>query len=201
MLSSSRFNYLIDLSQKLIAAVIRMRDSYAAFPSLIEEEHAMIKAHTYTDRLMEVCNEKNVLASQITECFEELQHITQQLFNIWGDVDCEGVAAFPGDLSNCLQMLEGIHRAIVERQSELAAGVLNLQVSRLRDELRAFRVTSDAVKPLIERNRLALTGILKSYQDSTRVLMELTEQAQATYSPQGAPSKPVDGTSTIFVRA
>jgi hypothetical protein len=82
MLSSSRFNYLIELSQKLIAAVTRMRDSYAAFPALIEEEHAMIKAHTYTDRLLEVCNEKNILASQITECFEELQHITQQLFNI-----------------------------------------------------------------------------------------------------------------------
>ncbi len=201
MLSSSRFNYLIELSQKLIGAVVRMRDSYAAFPSLIEEEHAMIKAHTYTDRLMEVCSEKNMLASQITECFEELQHITQQLFNIWGDVDCEGVAAFPGDLSNCLQMLEGIHRAVVERQSELAAGVLELQIGRLRDELLAFKAVSSSVKPQIELNKLALTGVVKSYQDSTRVLLELAEQAQATYSPQGTPSKSAEGASTIFVRA
>lgn len=201
MLSSSRFNYLIELSQKLILAVARMRQSYAAFPELIEEEHSMIRAHTYTDRLQEICNEKTRLADEISECFEELTQLTQQLFNIWGDVDCEGVAAFPGDLTNCLRMLEGIHGAIVERQSELASGVLRLQIERLGDELLAFKTLSGEVKPQIERNRLALTGIVKSYQDSTRVLFDLAEQAQATYSPQGTTSKPSEGSSTIFVRA
>lgn len=201
MLSSSRFNYLIELSQKLILAVARMRHSYAAFPELIEEEHAMIRAHTYTERLQEICNQKAKLADEISECFEELTQLTQQLFNIWGDVDCEGVAAFPGDLTNCLRMLEGIHAAIVERQSELASGVLRLQIERLGDELQAFKTLSAEVKPQIERNRLALTGIVKSYQDSTRILFDLAEQAQATYSPQGTTSKPSEGSSTIFVRA
>lgn len=201
MLSSSRFNYLIELSQKLILAVARMRQSYAAFPELIEEEHSMIRAHTYTERLQEICNQKTKLADEISECFEELTQLTQQLFNIWGDVDCEGVAAFPGDLTNCLRMLEGIHAAIVERQSELASGVLRLQIERLGDELQAFKTLSAEVKPQIERNRLALTGIVKSYQDSTRILFDLAEQAQATYSPQGTTSKPSEGSSTIFVRA
>lgn len=201
MLSSSRFNYLIELSQKLILAVARMRQSYAAFPPLIEEEHAMIRAHTYTDRLSEICNEKTRLADGIAECFEELTQLTQQLFNIWGDVDCEGVAAFPGDLTNCVRMLEGIHSAIVERQTDLAAGVLSLQITRLQEEVKSFKDLSAVVKPQIEKNKIALTGIVKSYQDSTRVLFDLAEQAQATYSPQGTTSKASEGSSTIFVRA
>lgn len=201
MLSSSRFNYLIELTQKLIVAVARMRTGYAAFPQLIAEEHAMIRAHTYTERLVEVCNQKMMLASEISESFEELKHLTQQLFTIWGDVDCEGVAAYPGDLSNCVRMLEGIHGAIVERQSDLSSGVLRLQITRLEEELQIFKAVSAQVKPDIEKNRLALSGVVKSYQDSTRFLFELAEQAQATYSPQGTTSKPAEGSSTIFVRA
>lgn len=201
MLSSSRFNYLIELSQKLILAVARMRRNYAAFPALIEEEHAMIHAHTYTDRLAEICHEKNQLAVDITQCFEELTQLTQQLFNIWSDVECEGVAAFPGDLTNCVRMLEGIHNSIVERQSDLASSVLSVQITRLRDEVQSFKDLSATVKPQIEKNRLALSGIVKSYQDSTRVLFDLAEQAQATYSPQGTTSKSSEGSSTIYVRA
>lgn len=201
MLSSSRFNYLIELTQKLIESVVRMRASYGAFPALIEEEHAMIRAHTYTDRLEAVCLEKTMLSAAVTECFEEMQQITHQLFTIWGDVDCEGVASFPGDLTNCVQMLEGIHAAISERQTELAAGVLSLQISRLREELDAFKELASKVKPQLEVNKLALTGIVRSYQDSTRLLFEMAEQAQATYSPQGTPSKSSEASSTIFVRA
>lgn len=201
MLSSSRFNYLIEITQKLIAAVVRMREAYAGFPSLIEEEHAMIRSHDYTPRLEAVCEEKTVLAEGITQSFEDLQQLTQQLFNIWGDVDCEGTASFPGDLSNCIEMLKGIHQAMVERQSDLAANVLDLQISRLQEELMAFKVIASDVKPKIELNRSALTGIVRSYQDSTRVLFELAEAAQATYSPQGTAKKSSDGVSTIFVRA
>lgn len=201
MLSSSRFNYLIELTQKLIAAVSRMRSSYGAFPALIDEEHAMIRAHTYTDRLTAICDEKNLLASGITESFEELQQLAQQLFNIWGDVECEGSAAFPGDISNCIQMLQGIRSAIAERQSELAVGVLDLQITRLREELDEFKKLSAEVKPKLELNKTALTGIVRTYQDSTRLLFELAEQAQATYSPQGTPAKSSEGASTIFVRA
>jgi hypothetical protein len=98
-------------------------------------------------------------------------------------------------------MLKGIHPAIIERQSDLAANVLDLQISRLQEELTAFKAVASDVKPKIELNRTALTGIVRSYQDSTRVLFELAEAAQATYSPQGTAKKSSDGASTIFVRA
>jgi flagellar biosynthesis/type III secretory pathway chaperone len=201
MLNSSRFNYLIEISQKLILSVSRMRKCYGEFPALIDEEHTMIHAHTYTERLVEICKEKTLLADKVSETFEELTQLTQQLFTIWSDVDCEGVASFPGDLTNCVRMLESIHSAVVERHSHLAADVLGLQISRLQEEVQAFKDISAKVKPKIEQNRLALSGVVKSYQDSTRVLFELAEQAQATYSSQGTTSKSSEASSTIFVRA
>lgn len=201
MLTSSRFNYLIEITQKILLAISKMRECYAAFPRLIDEEHAMIQSHHYTARLEAVCAEKTELAEAITQSFEELQQLSQQLFNIWGDVDCEGTAAFPGDLSNCIQMLEDIHKALAERQSELSGNVLALQISRLKEELAAFKKVAGSAKPKIELNRSALSGVVRSYQESTRILVELCEQAQATYSPQGTQTKSSSGTSTIFVRA
>ena len=105
MLSASRFNYLIDITHKLTTAVVSMREAYAAFPKLVDEEHAMIMSHSYTPRLEAICAEKESLAVTITEAFEELQQLSHQVFSSWGDVDCEGVGSFPGDLSNCIQML------------------------------------------------------------------------------------------------
>jgi hypothetical protein len=201
MLGSSRFNYLIEITQKLIAAVGSMRQAYAAFPSLVAEEHKMILAHTYSVRLEEICAEKMTLSEQITASFEELQQLSQQVFSIWGDAECEGSAAYPGDLSNCLSMLEGILKSLRERNTELAANVLALQIDRFRDEFERFKQTASFVKPALELNRSALSGVVRSYQDSTRVLIELCEQAKATYSPQGTQTKSSTGTSTIFVRA
>lgn len=201
MLSSSRFNYLIEITQKLIAAVTKMRSAYAAFPDLIAEEHAMIMSHTYTARMEAICAEKTSLSENITESFEELQQLAQQVFNIWGDVDCEGVAAYPGDVSNCIQMLEGIHKALVDRDSGLGTQVLDLQISRLKEEFAAFKALSAEIKPKLELNRSALSGVVRCYQDSTRMLIDLCEQAQATYSSQGTQNKPSTGTSTIYVRA
>jgi hypothetical protein len=201
MLSSSRFNYLIEITQKLIASVSEMRLAYDAFPGLIAEEHKMILAHTYSARLEEICAEKIVLSDRITAAFEELQQLAQQVFNIWGDADCEGAAAYPGDLSNCLGMLEGILLSVRERNTELAANVLALQIDRFRNEFERFKQTASGVKPALELNKSALSGVVRSYQDSTRVLVELCEQAKATYSPQGTQNKSSTGTSTIFVRA
>jgi hypothetical protein len=201
MLSASRFNYLIEMTQKLIVSVTNMRLAYDAFPVLVAEEHRMILAHTYTPRLEEICAEKTSLAEQITAGFEELQQLAQQIFNIWGDVECEGVAAYPGDLTNCIGMLEGILQAVRDKNSDLATNVLSLQIRRLRDELDLFRKTASNVKPSLELNRSALNGVVRSYQDSTRALIDLCEQAQATYSSQGTQNKSSSGTSTIFVRA
>ena len=130
-----------------------------------------------------------------------MQQLSQQVFNIWGDAECEGTAAYPGDLSNCIQMLEGIHNAIAERQSDLSSSVLALQISRLKEELVLFKNMAASVKPKLELNRSALNGVVRSYQESTRVMVELCEQAQATYSAQGTQNKSSTGTSTIFVRA
>jgi hypothetical protein len=201
MLTPSRFNYLIEITQKFLVSVATMRDCYAAFPRLIDEEHAMISSHSYTSRLEAIAAEKAELAQEITVVFDDLQQLSQQVFNIWGDADCEGTAVYPGDLSNCIQMLEGIHRAISERQSDLSSSVLALQISRLKDELASFKSVAASVKPKIELNRSALNGVVRSYQESTRVMFDLCEQAQATYSSQGTQNKSSSGTSTIFVRA
>lgn len=201
MLNSSRFNYLIEITQKVLAAMVKMRGAYAAMPRLIDEEHAMIAAHNYTARLEEVASEKAVIAEDISIAFDELQQLSQQIFNIWGDADCEGTAIYPGDLTNCIQMLEGIHKSVAERQSDLSANVLALQISRLRDELVLFKKVAAEVKPKIELNRSALSGVVRSYHESTRVMIELCEQAQATYSAQGTQNKTATGASTIYVRA
>jgi hypothetical protein len=201
MLSSSRFNYLIEITQKLIASVAKMRVAYEDFPPLVAEEHKMILSHTYSTRLEEICAEKAILGEQITQAFDDLQQLAQQVFNIWGDAECEGVAAYPGDLSNCIGMLESIMLSVRERGPDLASNVLSLQIDRLREEFSCFKKTAAVVKPLLEVNRSALNGVVRSYQDSTRVLIELCEQAQATYSPQGTQNKSATGTSTIFVRA
>jgi hypothetical protein len=201
MISSSRFNYLIEITHKLTLAVVKMRAAYADFPRLIDEEHAMIYSHTYTMRLETLCHEKTRLSEIITESFEELQQLSQQIFNIWGDMECEGTAAYPGDLSNCVKMLEGIHWAIVERNTDLASAVLELQIAKFREEFLSFKTLSSAIRPKIEMNRSALSGVVRSYQESTRVLFELCERAQATYSPQGTQNKASAGVSTIIVRA
>lgn len=201
MLSTSRFNYLIEITQKLIAAISKMRVAYAGFPDLIVEEHSMIMSHTYTPRLEEICAEKTALSESVIESFEELQQLAQQVFSIWGDVDCEGVAVFPGDVSNCIQMLEGIHKALMDRGSGLGTKVLDLQISRFNEEFSAFKTLSAQIKPKLELNRSALSGVVRCYQDSTRLLIELCEQTQATYSSQGTQNKPSTGTSTIYVRA
>jgi hypothetical protein len=201
MLSSSRFNYLIEITQKLILAVDRMRDAYRSFPKLIAEEHKMVLSHTYTQRLEEICAEKSVLADDITAAFEEILQLAQQVFNIWGDAECEGSASYPGDLSNCVRMLEGILRSVRERGQGMGPEVLALQIDRLKESVDTFKSVATEVKPLVELNRSALSGVVRSYQESTRVLFELCEQAQATYSPQGVQTKAATGTSTIFVRA
>jgi hypothetical protein len=148
-----------------------------------------------------ICSEKTMLSDVIIESFEDLQQLSQQVFNIWGDVDCEGVAAYPGDVSNCIQMLEGIHKALVDRDSGLGTQVLELQISRFKEEFTAFKALSAQIKPKLELNRSALSGVVRCYQESTRALIELCEQAQATYSSQGTQNKPSTGTSTIYVRA
>jgi hypothetical protein len=201
MLTSSRFNYLIEITQKLLTAVARMRGAYSSFPDLIDEEHKMITTHQYTSRLEEIAFAKSALADEVSVLFDELQQLSQQIFTIWRDEECEGTAIFPGDLSNSIQMLTGIQQAMLERKSDLATNVLQLQISRLSEELEAFKAVASVVKPKIELNRSALSGVVRSYQESTRVMVELCEQAQATYSSQGTQNKASTGTSTIFVRA
>ncbi len=201
MMTASRFNYLIEITHKLIMSVSKMRAAYAHFPRIIDEEHAMIYSHTYTKRLEALCQEKTEIAALITEAFDSLQQLSQQVFTIWGDAECEGTAVYPGDLSNCIKMLEGIHKVVVERHGDLASSVLELQIAKFSEEFHAFKAQSIVVKPKIEMNRSALGGIVRSYQESTRVLFELCEQAQATYSPQGTQNKIGTGSSTIIVRA
>ena len=95
MMTASRFNYLIEITHKLITAVAKMRAAYADFPRLIDEEHAMIYSHTYTVRLEALCQEKTHLSEVITEAFDDLQQLAQQVFTIWGDAECEGTAVYP----------------------------------------------------------------------------------------------------------
>jgi FlgN protein len=201
MLSSSRFNYLVEIAQKLKQTMNRMMAAYSEFPKLIEEEHKMIFSHTYTARLEAICSEKTKLSEDITQAFEEMQQLSQQIYNIWGDLECEGIAAYPGDLSNCIQMLENIHTTLVSRGTSFSLSILENQITGLKNEFIYFKSAMKQVKPKIELNRSALTGVVRSYQDSTRVLIELCEQAQSTYSPQGTQKKPSGGTSTIYVRA
>ena len=201
MLSQSRFSYLIELSQKLIVAVQSMMAGYQKFPRLIEEEHAMIRTHTYTDRLEEIVDEKMAVGDEITSAFEALQQLSQELFVIWGEAECEGQARYPGDLSNCIAMLEGIHLALSGRVTNLGLGVLDLQISRLKSTFAEFKIQVATIKPMIEVNRDAVSVIAQNYQNSTRVLLELCEQSQATYNPQGQQTRPSTGTSTIFVKA
>jgi len=201
MLTPSRFNYLIELSQKVIVAVDSMLQAYRGFPALIEEEHVMIKAHTYTDRLEQIAAEKFELSESIERGFEDLQQLSHQIYLIWGETDCEGQAAYPGDLSNSIKMLDGIAEKLRGSGSSLAMGVLDLQINRVKEAVASFKSEMVKIKPLIELNRIALTEITKNYQASTRVLIEMCEQAQATYTPQGQQSRPSTGTSTIFVKA
>lgn len=201
MLSQSRYAYLIDLSQKIFVAVQSMVAGYRRFPALIGEEHAMILAHTYTDRLEQIVQEKVDAGAEITAAFEDLQQLSQQLFVIWSESDCEGQARYPGDLSNCVDMLQGIHKTLGDRASGLALGVLELQIDRIKTAHAEFSEVVRTIKPLIELNRDTVSTIVQNYQNSTRVLLELCEQSQATYNPQGQQSRPTTGTSTIFVKA
>ena len=200
MLTQSRFSYLIELSQKMVVAVQTMASGYRKFPPLIEEEHAMIRAHTYTDRLEQITEEKIFAGEEVGQAFDTLQQLSQELFVIWSEAECEGQARFPGDLSNCIAMLEGIHKALSGRMTGLALGVLDLQVSRLKGVFDEFKTLIAVVKPQIEVNREAISTVAQNYQHSTRVLLELCEQAQATYNPQGQTTRPTSGTSTIFVK-
>lgn len=200
MLTQARFSYLIELSQKMVVAVQAMASGYRKFPPLIEEEHAMIRAHTYTSRLEQITEEKHDAGEDVSQAFDALQQLSQELFVIWGEAECEGQARFPGDLSNCIAMLEGIHKALSGRVTGLALGVLELQVSRIKSAFEEFKALIAVIKPQIELNRDAITAVAQSYQNSTRVLLELCEQAQATYNPQGQTTRPSSGTSTIFVK-
>ena len=118
MLTSSRFNYLIEITQNILGAISEMRQCYAAFPKLVDEEHAMIQAHRYTVRLEEICKEKIELSEIISQNFSALHQLAHQVFIIWGELECEGSAVFPGDISNCIHMLDSIHATASERQSE-----------------------------------------------------------------------------------
>lgn len=201
MLSSSRFNYLVEIAQKLKQSILSMMSAYSKFPKLIEEEHKMIFSHTYTSRLEAICLEKTQLSDEITLAYEEMQQLSQQIYNIWGDLECEGIAAYPGDISNCIQMLEDIHTTLMSRGSSFSLSVLENQIFALKSEFTNFKNSMKQIKPKIELNKSALTGVVRSYQDSTRVLIELCEQAQSTYSSQGTQKKSSNGTSTIYVRA
>jgi hypothetical protein len=201
MLSQPRFSYLIEISQKMIEAVKVMRTCYQALPPLIEEEHAMIREHTYTPRLEQIAQDKMEFGLKIEASFEELQQLSQELFGIWNESDCEGQAAFPGDLSNCIAMLAGIHKALSVRESGLALNVLEIQVQRLRETVETFKACVDVIKPKLELNRLAISQVARNYQESTRILFEMCEAAQATYTAQGQQAKASTGSSTIVVKA
>jgi hypothetical protein len=201
MLTQSRFSYLIELSQSMLSSVQAMILQYRELPALVAEEHKMIQAHSYTSRLEEVMLRKVEIGDHISVAFEELQHCSQQLYIVWGEADCEGQAAFPGDLSNCISMLEGICCSLIGKSSEFSIGVLQLQISRLKEALADFTSLIKDVKPLLELNKTALSTIVQNYQMSTRALIDMCEQAQATYTPQGQQSKSSQGTSTIFVKA
>lgn len=201
MLNQSRFAYLIDITHKMIDAVERMIAGYNLFPSLVEEEHRMIKDHTYTKRLEEVLEEKTKAGEQISIAFDELQQLSQQLFLIWQEVDCEGQGTYPGDLSNCVSMLDGLSLALRTRANTLEVSVLEGVTEKLRDAHKRFKELLKHVKPMLELNRIAIGVVARNYQQSTRILLEMCEQAQATYTAQGQQTKPTAGTSTIFVKA
>lgn len=200
-LSQSRFSYLVEISQKMIQSIQVMVKNYRLFPALIKEEHDMIKAHTYTDRLESVMTAKVDAGVEIEQAFEDLGQLSQQLYVLWGDTECEGQAVHPGDLSNCITMLEGIHKSLQHRESDLAIGVLELQISRMKEVHSEFMTLMQEIKPSIELNRTVLTAVSQNYQSSTRALVEMCEQAQATYTSSGQQARPQTGTSTIFVKA
>jgi hypothetical protein len=201
MLSQSRFSYLVEISQKMIEAVKAMQSAYSQFPALIREEHDMIKAHTYSERLEEVMKEKHVLGDEIAAAFDELQQLAQQVYMIWGEADCEGQASFPGDLSNCVEMLRGIYSTLSHRATELQLGILNMQIEKLAQVHSSFKEQSEQIKPQLEMNREAISAVAKNYQMSTKILLEMAEQAQATYTPGGQQSKPKLSNSTISIKA
>ena len=201
MLTQSRFSYLIEVTEKIVAAVTRMTQSYLRFPALIDAEHRMIQSHTYTLELEEITIKKSQLADEITMAFNDLQQLASQLFIMWNEAECEGQASFPGDLGNCVRMVEGIRKGLSGDDLNLSAGILDFQIKRLNDAYQNFTEVMKTVKGKIELNRSALSGIVQNYQNSTRVLIELCEQAQAIYSPDGQTQRPSTGTSTIFVKA
>jgi hypothetical protein len=185
----------------MIESVQTMILLYGHLPDLINAEHEMIRVHTYGERLEGVLAKKTEIGASITSCFEDLQQLAQQLFGIWGEADCEGQAAYPGDLSNCVAMLEGITKALATRESGLALNVLTLQAERLKEKVSDFKSSMEKIRPLIELNRTAISQVAENYQTSTRILYEMYEQSQATYTSQGQQAKPTTTQSTIFVKA
>ena len=201
MLSESRFSYLIEVTENIVIAVNRMSRAYLGFPELVDAEHEMIQQHEYTSKLEETQTRKSELAEEIGVAFNELQQLAGQLFLIWNEAECEGQASFPGDLGNCIRMVEGIRRGLEGNSSTLAVNVLDAQIRKLRESHQLFSDMISKVKGKIELNRTALTAIVQNYQKSTRFLIELCEQSQATYNPGGQTQKPSTGTSTIYVKA
>ncbi|MCX6126295.1 MAG: hypothetical protein NTV34_16300, partial [Proteobacteria bacterium] len=159
MLTQSRFAYLIEISQKMINSVGVMMNAYRGFPPLIDSEHEMIQSHTYGENLERVIQGKIALGEVVSKSYEDLQQLSQQLFEIWGEADCEGQGAYPGDLSNCVLMLDGIFQALSDRETGLALGVLSLQALKLKDIVAEFKSLIQKIKPKIELNRTAISQV------------------------------------------
>ncbi|MCX6117385.1 MAG: hypothetical protein NT027_07585 [Proteobacteria bacterium] len=203
MLNTSRFSYLIDLMSSMSSSISTMIAGYRSLPSLISEEHLMIKAHTYGPKLEEIMLEKQTIGDSIERNYEDLAQCSQQVYQIWCEAECEGQATFPGDLSNAISMLAGIKNCLQNQKvcSDLEISIFDRQLQLLKDSLEQFKSLLTDVKPLLEINKLALSQVVHNYQMSTRALIEMCEQAQATYNPQGQQNRPAEGTSTIFVKA
>jgi flagellar biosynthesis/type III secretory pathway chaperone len=202
VLTESRFSYLIEIAQRMLLCIQQMSSTYRQLPPLIDEEHAMIKSHTYTDRLESVMKAKVEASDGITACFEELSQLSQEVYLIWKESDYEGQAVFPSDLNQSIKMIENIHQGFVmDGGSPLRTSVLLAEIEKLMAAHREFKDLASLIKPKLEVNRTALTQIVTNYQMSTRALIEMCEHVQATYNPNGQQKKSSQGTSTIFVKA
>jgi hypothetical protein len=200
-MNQSRYEYIVEISRKILTSVESMNRAYADLPPILNQELDCIKAHTYGDVLEDCLRRKQALGETIAESFESLQQLTQQVYMIWNDEECEGAAQSPGDLSNCIQMLRGLLKRVSVNHSILNAAQLSIVVEKIAAEHSRFKSTAEIVKPRIEVNKMAIENVAYHYQESTRILYELAEQTQAVYTSQGQTAKGSGRSSSIVVKA
>ena len=189
-------NFIRDASEvkthveALEASVVQLR-------SLLTHEHEAVRASELVT-IEELTREKVRIGNEIARTYDSLQAVSQRVRSTYERVT--GQHAAP-DL-NLTQVMTWLEAAAAQCSVDGFDGqILRHIVTRLAEQLAAFRTLHSEVKPKIEINVYLTRRLLENHWQTIKFWQDILAESEATYTPSGVARKTPEGAPSLRVKA